>query len=110
MALSHDGFNFYLHNHTPVVRLNAPALQVSRREVFGVEGEFHIIGERTGSDLSCVMTMDGFATRTLLQDQLDVIQAQAGELRGTLQELLPKKGDKHPMLPSSLRNSDFLAF
>ena len=92
MALDHDGFNFYNHNHTPVTRLSQPEVQLAVRRLFGLQGEFHIRGERGGSDLSCVMTMDNFATRTLLQDQLDSIQYQSLKLTGDLVEVLPNGG------------------
>jgi|SRR5210317_1017176 hypothetical protein len=82
MAISHDGFQFFNHKHTLLTRASQPEPQVAIRTVFGVQGEFHITGERGGSDLSCIMFMDNYQLLVSLQNNLDIIQEKALKLTG----------------------------
>ncbi|HSG73299.1 MAG TPA: hypothetical protein VLA12_22980, partial [Planctomycetaceae bacterium] len=87
-----DGFNFGGHSHTPVFAESQPQPEVIVRKPFGIRGEFHLIGETGGRNLSCRMTIDDLPSRGLVESNLQTINNQIGKLTGDLTETLPDGG------------------
>lgn len=88
MSLSHDGYSFLGVPHGTIVAETPFEMPIVLGQFFGVTGEAHIIGEPYGRDLSCELTLQGYASITALQAAIDALDARAGVLTGTLTETI----------------------
>lgn len=88
MSLSHDGYAFLSVPHGPIVAEGPFELPIVPGQFFGVAGESHIIGEPYGRNLSCELTLQGYASIAALETALRALDAKAGSLTGTLTETI----------------------
>eukprot|EP00913_Durusdinium_trenchii_P028459 g26687.t1 len=85
MPLSHGGYNFLGNTtHGDVVPAGPFELSDVRTKFFGVIGESEIRGEPGGRDLTCRMTLRGYASETALIAAFNEIASKANQLTGTL--------------------------
>lgn len=86
MSLSHDSYTFEGGLHTPIRVDGNGELPIVRHRYFGVLGEHHLIGEMYSRQLSCVLTLKGYANKGALQAALNTLMNKKGKLTGTLTE------------------------
>jgi hypothetical protein len=85
MSLTHDGYTFGGSSfHGDIIPQGSWDPQLVAEQFFGVAGEAHIFGATGGRDLICEYDLTGFASSTLLGNQLVQIDTKILLLQGTL--------------------------
>lgn len=82
--LTQNGFNFGGSNFHGDIIPGPWDPQVVQEQFFGVAGEAHLIGATGGRDLVCNYDLFGFASSTLLGQQLVTLDSQILLLTGDL--------------------------
>lgn len=88
MSLSQNGFAFLSARHMPVVPSGPFDLPIVVGQFMGVKGESHIVGQPWGREITCDITIDGYATNQAIEVDLQTLDSKIGNLTGDLTETI----------------------